>query len=131
MSTRFLPRGIGSIDTGPQIFTKTDTPNTTISFTEALGLLNSVRVENGAIASLNGIYTYVTEYFNKPYYNKDNNGNLFIVYDDTSLQWSIYDFSLSEDPMYFSNITNVNYPWNVLTWYTDLYPPAPTVTKIL
>jgi len=130
MSTRFLPREIGSIDTGPQIFAGTVVPNTTISFAETLGLLNSVKVEGAGLPILNGVYSYTSEYANRPYYNKDGNGNLFVIYN--FVEWEIYDFSENESPIYTSILTDANYPWNVSRWISlGGYEPAPIVTKIL
>ena len=130
MSTRFLPREIGSIDTGPQIFAGTEVPNTTISFAETLGLLNSVKVEGAGLSILNGIFSYTAEYANRPYYNKDGDGNLFVIYNFT--EWEIYDFSENENPIYISEVTDVNYPWNVSRWISlEGYEPAPIVTKVL
>ena len=130
MSTRFLPREIGSIDTGPQIFAGTEVPNTTISFAETLGLLNSVKVEGAGLSILNGIFSYTAEYANRPYYNKDGDGNLFVIYNFT--EWEIYDFSENENPIYISEVTDANYPWNVSRWISlGGYEPAPIVTKVL
>lgn len=130
MSTRFLPRQVGSIETGPQLFAGTEISNTTFYFAEPLDLLNSVSVSNCGLFTLNGIFVYTAMYNNRPYYNKDGNGNLFLVYNNT--EWEIYDFGESESPIYFSESTNSNYPWNVINWNASPgYEPVPTVTKIL
>lgn len=132
----FLPREVGSIETGPQTFAGTDVINTTFVFTkeplppEPPGLLNSISVQNGGYASLNGIFTYTSPFGTKQYYNKDGNPNWFIVWFND--QWQIYDFSVSIDPIYFSS-EDVLYPWNVTSWSVSnpIYNPLPTVTKVL
>lgn len=131
----FLPREIGSIETGPQTFAGTNVLNTTFVFTkepqveDAPGLLNSVLVQNGGWSNLNGTFVYTTLYDGKPYYNKDGNGNWFIVWFES--RWEIYDFSATLFPIYYSS-QNVNYPWQVTNWiFQEGYQPSPTVTKIL
>jgi hypothetical protein len=134
MDTIFLPREVGSIETGPQIFAGTATPNTTIHFnliSEEPGLLNSVQVSNGGWSGLNGTFTYTTLFDGKPYYNKDGNGDLFIVWFNNV--WGIYDFSINSiDPIYFSS-QNTSYPWNINIWsvLNPIYNPPPIVTKVL
>jgi hypothetical protein len=136
MDNFFLPREVGSIETGPQLFVKTEVANTTFYFNpnpespEGPGLLNSVLVQNGVLGNLNGIFNYTTEFGGKPYYNKDGNGNWFIVWFGN--EWGIYDFNLAFDPIYFSS-EDVLYPWNVQNWsvLNPVYNPPPTVTKVL
>jgi hypothetical protein len=134
----FFPREVGSIETGPQIFAGTVVPNTTFYFNKTIipaqpidppGLFNSVQVQNGGLYSLNGTFDYVTESDGKPYYNKDSNGNLFIIWYLNS--WGIYNFTLSSNPIYFSS-EDVLYPWNVITWQVQAgYGQTPIVTKII
>jgi hypothetical protein len=134
MDNLFLSRDIGSIETGPQVFAGTEILDTTIYFNSTIeepGLLNSVLVSNAGRNILNGVFNYTTEFENKPYYNKDGNSNLFIVWFNN--QWQIYDFGENSlDPIYFSN-QDVLYPWNVSIWNSinSIYNPVPTVTKIL
>jgi hypothetical protein len=131
----FLSRLAEDTETGPQIFTKGNIGDT-INFSpappapEETGLLNSVLVQNGGVEDLNGIFNYTTEFGGKPYYNKDGNGNWFIVWFDN--QWEIYDFSIDFGPIYFSN-EDVLYPWNVTNWqaFNPIYNPVPMVTKVL
>jgi hypothetical protein len=132
----FLPREVGSIETGPQTFAGTNVLNTTFLFTkepilpDLPGLLNSVLVSNGGLNSLNGIFNYTLEFEDKPYYNKDGNVDWFIVWFENV--WGIYDFSISFDPIYISS-EDVLYPWNVVTWtpLNPIYSPVPIVTKVL
>lgn len=132
----FLPREIGSIETGPQTFAGTNVLGTTFLFIkepepiDPPGLLNSVLVENGGVISLNGVFNYTLEFNGKPYYNKDGNSNLFIVWFEE--EWGIYDFSISSLPIYFST-EDVLYPWNVINWsmLNIVYNPIPRVKKIL
>ena len=133
MDNLFLPREIGSIETGSQIFAETSTPNTTFYFFKEIeepGLLNNILVSNGGYNDLNGTFVYTTEFEDRPYYNKDGNGNWFIVWFNN--QWGIYDFSEDDlDPLYYS-AENRLYPWNVKFWQAKPgYEPAPTVTKVL
>jgi hypothetical protein len=132
----FLSREIGSIETGPQTFAGTDVPNTTFIFRAPFtipqdppGLLNSVLIQNAGRNELNGIFVYVTEFNNKPYYVNNNNSNLFILWFND--RWEIYDFSIDNLPIYFSS-ENVLYPWVVTNWSisNSIYIPVPTVTKI-
>jgi hypothetical protein len=97
---------------------------------ELPGLLNSVLVQNGGVGDLNGIFNYTTEFGGKPYYNKDGNGNWFIVWFEN--QWEFYDFSIDFSPIYFG-VEDVLYPWDVTVWQTSnpIYNPVPTVTKVL
>ena len=132
----FLPREVGSIETGPQTFAGTNVLNTTFLFrkepvpVEPPGLLNSVLVSNGGQNSLNGIFSFSVEFNGKQYYNKDFNSDLFIVWFEN--EWGIYDFSISFDPIYFSP-EDVQYPWNVVSWsaLNPIYNPVPTATKVL
>jgi hypothetical protein len=137
MDNLFLPRGLDSIETGSQIFAGTNNVlNTSIFFIqnplppELPGLLNSVLVQNGGVGDLNGIFNYTTEFGGKPYYNKDGNGNWFIVWFEN--QWEFYDFSIDFSPIYFG-VEDVLYPWDVTVWQTSnpIYNPVPTVTKVL
>lgn len=133
MDNLFLPREIGSIETGPQIFAETLTPNTTFYFTQdnLPGLLNSVLVQNAGLNILNGTFIYVTLFEGKPYYNQFGNPNLFIIWFNS--RWEIYNFTEnSEDPIYFSN-QDVLYPWGATVWNSlnSIYNPVPTVTKVL
>ena len=135
MITRFLPRQIGSVETGPQMFIKTEVPNTTFIFSHLLDSVSSVSVQNGGYGTLNQVFNYITQLNNKPYYNVTSNSNLFIVY--FSNAWGIYDFELSSEPVYFST-ENVMYPWMVTNWQvTDnqnedwFYPPAPNVSQVI
>jgi hypothetical protein len=131
MDNLFLPREVGSIETGPQIFAGTDVPNTTFNFVlivDVPGLLNSVIVQNGGYSQLNGIFNYTTEYNGKPYYNKDGYAYWFIVWIDN--KWNIYDFETSIDPIYYST-QDVPYPWNVTIWtaFNPAYNPVPTAIR--
>jgi hypothetical protein len=138
MDNLFLPREIGSIETGPQTFAGTNVLNTSFIFTkepegpEPENLLNSVLVSNAGWPPLTGIFNFITYFDNlKPYYNKDENVDLFIVWFNN--QWQIYDFDKNgTDPIYFSN-QDVFYPWNVTIWNSinPIYNPVPTVTKVL
>lgn len=143
MDNLFLPREVGSIETGPQTFAGTDVLNTTFYFRETIppplpppvdppGLLNSVLVQNGGYSLLNGVYNFISLFESKPYYNKEGNSNWFMVFFNN--QWQIYDFDVDGvDPIYFS-IGDVLYPWAVTNWfsfYEELYDPVPTVTKII
>ena len=132
----FLPREIGSVETGPQTFAGTNVLNTTFIFRkepvpiEPPGLLNSVLVSNAGQNSLNGTFTFSVEFNGKQYYNKDSNSDLFIVWFEN--EWGIYDFTIAFDPIYFSS-EDVQYPWNVQNWsvLNPIYNPAPIVTKVL
>lgn len=133
MNNFFLPREVGSIETGPQIFTQSNTPNTTFYFEitpdNIPGILNSVNVANCGLGILNGVFNYTTELDGKPYYNKDNSGNLFIIWFDN--MWGIYDFNINSNPIY-SSTEDVLYPWLVTNWVVlnSIYNPLPTVTRI-
>ena len=134
MDNLFLPREIGSIETGPQIFAKTDVLDTTFYFSKEIelpGLLNSVLVQNAGYNNLNGTFNFVSLFEGKPYYNKNGDADLFIVRFNN--QWQIYDFNENAiDPIYFSD-QNVLYPWNATDWnsLSPIYNPVPTVTKVL
>lgn len=137
MDNLFLPRDIGSTETGPQVFAGTEVLNTTFIFRkdpgiqDSPGLLNSVLVQNAGRNTLNGTFTYTTEFDGKPYYNKDGNSNLFIFW--FLNKWMIVDFGENAfDPIYSSS-ENVLYPWNVENWsvLSPIYNPAPVVTKVL
>jgi hypothetical protein len=137
MDSLFLPREVNSIENGPQTFAGTDFLNTTFYFVvapelpELPGLLNDVLVSNAGYNNLNGIFNYVFEFENKPYYNKNGDPNLFIVWFDN--KWEIYDFNENNlDPIYFSN-QDVLYPWDVSIWNSinSIYNPIPTFTKVL
>jgi hypothetical protein len=136
MDNLFLSREVGSIETGPQTFAGTDVLGTTFIFRkeppplDPPGLFNSVTVSNAGVGSLNGTFNYTTEFEGKPYYNKDGNADWFIVWFEN--EWGIYDFSVSFDPIYFSE-EDVLYPWNVINWsvLNSIYNPAPDVTKVL
>jgi hypothetical protein len=127
----------GNNKIGPQIFTKLGVLNSSFIFTKPFsqtqdpqGLLNSVLVQNAGLSNLNGVFNYTTVFQGKPYYNKDEDGNLFILwYED---QWEIYDFSIDFNPIYWS-YEDVLYPWHVTVWQTSnpIYNPVPTVTKVL
>jgi hypothetical protein len=94
-------------------------------------LFNSALIENGGVFDLNGIFNYVGEIEEKPYYNKDGNANWFIIWFNN--KWGIYDFDIDPiDPIYFS-VEDVLYPWNVTVWQSlnPIYEPVPTVTKVL
>ncbi len=135
MDNLFLPREIGSIETGPQTFAGTNVLNTTFYFVnepEPLDLLNSVLVQNAGLNSLNGVFNYTAEFNNKPYYNKDGNPDLFIAFFENV--WGLYDFSVNfETAIYFGGNNSNNYPWNVQNWSTinHIYNPVPIVTKVL
>lgn len=124
------------IHEGPQIFAGTNVLNTTFLFrnpvsVDPTGLLNSVLVQNGGYAPLNGTFYFVSEFNDKPYYYKFGNNNLFIAYFDNT--WGVYDFSENNGfPIYFSN-EDVLYPWNVVNWSVSdsIYNPPPSVTKVL
>jgi hypothetical protein len=138
MDNLFLAREIGSIETGPQTFAYTNVVNTTFLFTKEFtilpedpaGLLNSVLVQNAGRTILNGTFNYVTLFEEKPYYNKDGDPNYFIIFFEN--QWQIYDYSVSFEPVYFSN-ENVRYPWHVINWSAanSIYNPVPLVTKVI
>lgn len=130
----FLPREVGSIETGPQTFRRTNVPNTTFIFTkkpeDPLGLLSSVIVQNAGRTTLNGTFDYVTLFEEKPYYIKNGDPDFFIIYFEN--QWEIYDYVLSISPIYFS-AENVRYPWNVVNWSVSnpIYNPVPSVLQSL
>jgi uncharacterized protein (UPF0297 family) len=138
MDNLFLPREVGGIETGPQIFAKTDVLDTTFYFSkeneitvELPGLLNSVLVQNAGYNNLNGIFDFVSLFEGEPYYNKNGDGSLFIIRFNN--QWQIYDFNENSiDPIYFSD-QDVLYPWNATEWnsLSPIYNPVPTVTKVL
>jgi hypothetical protein len=137
MNNFFLPREIGSIETGSQLFADTQDPNTTFYFIrrpledDVPGLLNSVLVEDAGFSNLNGVFNYTLEFDGKPYYNKDGNSNYFIV--NFENKWQIYDFSENSlDGIYYST-ENVLYPWLVINWLAinPIYLPVPIVTKVL
>jgi hypothetical protein len=137
MDNLFLPRAVGSIETGPQNFVGTDVLNTSFIFTkeppppDPPGLLNSVLVSNAGLESLNGIFVYLTEFEDKQYYIKeDSNPDLFIVWFNNV--WGLYNFAINFEPIYFS-FEDVLYPWNVTSWtvLNSIYEPAPIVTKVL
>lgn len=134
MDTFFLSRNVGSFEIGPQNFVGISIPGTTFYFekiVEGPGLLNSVLVQNGGLNTLNGTFNYVSLFESKPYYNKNGDASLFIVWFNN--QWQIYDFNEDViDPIYFSN-EDVLYPWNVTVWNSinSIYNPVPTVTKVL
>jgi hypothetical protein len=135
MDNLFLPREVGSIETGPQNFVGTNVLGTTFLFTREIpldppGLLNSVFIQNAGLNNLNGTFVYVTEFNNKPYYIKNSNPDWFIIWFEN--QWQMYDFSLAQLPIYFSS-ENVLYPWNVTNWgvLNSIYNPTPTVIKTL
>jgi hypothetical protein len=136
MDNLFLPRDFNNIETGPQIFTGPSVLNTSVLFTKGPplpdppGLLNSLLIEDAGVLSLNGVFNYTVEFENKPSYNKNGDGNLFILWFNNS--WQIYDFNISSVPIYFSS-EDVLYPWNVTVWQSSnpIYDPAPTVTKVL
>jgi hypothetical protein len=135
MDNLFLSREVGSIEIGPQIFTKSNILNENIYFRNPAplpdppGLLNSVLVSNAGLNNLNFVYTYIFLFENKPYYNHGNE-NVFIIWLNNT--WGIYDFLISSEPIYFSS-ENVLYPWNVQNWsvLNPIYNPVPTVTKVL
>lgn len=135
MSNLFLPREVGSVETGSQLFAGTQVSNTTFYFTKEIteepGLLNSVLVNGGGYNNLNGVFNFVSLFEGNPYYNKNGDGNLFIVrFDD---QWQIYDFNENAiNPIYFSD-QDVLYPWLATNWssLSATYDPVPTVTKVL
>lgn len=132
----FLPREVGSIETGPQTFAGTSVPNTSFIFTKEIiivdppGLLNSVSIQNAGLSSLNGLYVYVTEFNGKPYYVNQLNGNLFILWFQNN--WEIYNFTENPLPIYFSN-QDVLYPWVVTNWNSQnpIYNPTPIITKVI
>lgn len=132
----FLPREIGSIETGPQTFAGTNVLGTTFLFIkepepiDPPGLLNSVLIQNGGWGNLNGVFSYTFLFDNKPYYNKDGNSNWFILWFNN--QWQIYDFATNTiDPIYFSS-QNTLYPWQVTVWQSlPGYTPAPSATKVI
>lgn len=134
MNTFFLPREVGSIETGAQNFLRAGNVPFVFQPDPALqdvpGLLNSVQVSNAGWNNLNGIFSYTFLFEGKPYYNKDGNSNWFILWFNN--QWQIYDFSQNNiDPIYFST-EDVLYPWNVVNWQSlPGFGPAPLVTKIL
>lgn len=136
MDNLFLPREVGSIETGPQTFAGTDVLNTTFVFRkdpslfDPPGTLNSVLVENAGQSTLNGIFDYVSDFNDRPYYIKDSNPDYFILWFEN--QWQIYDFLIDVAPIYYS-IDNVPYPWHVLNWeaLNIAYNPIPTVSKVL
>lgn len=133
----FFPREQGSIETGPQIFSRIGTQNTAFIFTKepvssssSSGLLlNSALVSDAGVINIRGTYNFVTTLNDKPYYTKGLDGNYFIIFLDN--QWNILDFTISSDPIYFST-QNVLYPWLVTTWVSasPSYLPLPTVTIV-
>jgi hypothetical protein len=135
MDNLFLPREVGSIETGPQNFVGTDVLNTTIYFTfqpEELDLINSVVVSNAGLNRVNGVFNYTAEVNNKLYYNKNGDPFLFIAFLENT--WGIYDFlENAETAIYFGGNFENNYPWNVTSWSSlnSIYNPVPTVTKVL
>jgi hypothetical protein len=134
----FLPREQGSIETGPQIFTRTGIQNTRFLFTREPSsssssgpiLLNSILVSNAGEINVRGTYNFVTTLNEKPYYTKGSEGIFFVIYLDN--QWNIFNFNLSSNPIY-SSTQNVLYPWLVTTWNSSSpsYLPLPVVTQIL
>jgi hypothetical protein len=133
MDNLFLSREIGSVETGPQIFAGTSTPDTTFYFKkqqEEPGLLNSVLVSNGGWSRTNGVFNFSAEFEGKPYYNKAGDPDLFIAFFENF--WGVYDFAESPlDPIYVST-QNVLYPWNANIWSSKQgYEPAPNVTKVI
>ena len=136
MDNLFLSRDLNSIEIGPQLFAGTLTPNTTFYFnsypqiTDPPGLFNSVLIQNAGRTILNGIYSFITDFDNKPYYVKDFNPDWFIIW--FGGRWEIYDYSFDFIPIYFS-AEDVLYPWNVTNWSVSniIDNPPPTVTKVL
>ncbi len=137
MDNLFLPREVGSIETGPQTFAGTNVLDTTFYFTQFPSSsssspqqsFSSVLVSNAGEININGTYEFVTFLDDKPYYTKGGEGRFFIIYLEG--QWNIYDFNISVDPIYFSS-ENVTYPWLVNTWISisTIYLPLPIVTEI-
>jgi hypothetical protein len=135
MSTYFLPREVGSFESGSQIFTRINTQNTAFTFTketvlDPIGLLNSVLLQNAGVNDLNGTFDYVTLFEEKPYYVKGGDPDYFIIFFEN--KWEIYNFKILNGlPVYYSD-QNVLYPWNVTSWISSniIYNPVPTVTKV-
>lgn len=136
MDNLFLPRDVGSIETGSQTFAGTNVLGMTFNFNpypstlEEIGLLNSVLIQNAGLVTLNGLYDYITEIQNKPYYSNYTNTNLFIIWLEN--EWRIYDIE-EENQIIYASSEDVYYPWNVINWIptSPIYEPAPIVAKIL
>ena len=91
-------------------------------------IIYDVSVVNAGLFNLNGIFNYVSEFNNKPYYEKDSNGLYFILYDNG---WGIYDFSTSSEPIYYSS-SNTDSPWEATNWQAsfEYFAPAPNLFAI-
>jgi len=133
MDNLFLPREIGSVETGPQTFAGTTVPDTSIIFAKKIFVENpfsSVLVAGGGSSEVNGVYNYVTDFEDKPYYTKGESGDYFIVYFNN--QWNIYDFVITSFPIYYA-IEDTPFPWLVSAWVSSdiLFEPPPVVTEII
>jgi hypothetical protein len=91
----------------------------------------NVSVVNAGLLNLNGTFNFVSEFNNKPYYEKGSLGLYFILYDNG---WGIYDFTTDSAPIYSSS-SNTNYPWEATNWqvnpqYLEIATPAPNLFAI-
>lgn len=129
--TKFLPRLENDPQTGPITFATDENQDKKIIFgiEFPIGLLNSLIVQNAGRLEMNGIYNYVDENDEKPYYTKGEEGFYYIIWINN--RWDIYDFSLTSDAIYFSN-EDTNYPWQVLSWTSSsvIYNPSPIIIQL-
>lgn len=127
--TKFLPRLGNDPQSGPIVFTKNGNQSSDFIFRidYPIGLLNSFLMQNAGRIGLNGIYNYVDINDEKPYYTKGEEGYYYVIWINN--RWDIYDFSLTSDPIYFSN-ENTNYPWQVTSWSVSnsIDNPPPNIT---
>lgn len=94
-------------------------------------IIYNVSVSNGGLLNLNGTFNFVSQFNNKPYYEKGSLGIYFILYDNG---WGIYDFTTDSAPIYFSS-SNTDYPWEATNWqvnsnYLEIATPAPNLFPI-
>jgi hypothetical protein len=75
-------------------------------------IIYNVSVLNGGLSILNGTFNFISQFNNRPYYEKSSVGLYFILYNNG---WGIYDFSIDSDPIYYSP-SNSNYPWEATNW---------------
>jgi hypothetical protein len=132
MDNLFLAREVGSVETGPQTFAGTTVPDTSIIFAKKIiipSLFSSVLVEGAGVLDVNGVYNYITDFEEKPYYTKGETGDYFIVYFEN--QWNIYDFQITSFPIYYAE-EDVPFPWLVSEWFAfeNNFEPVPVVTEI-